>query len=65
MHPEMETDFSKWRLIFWPKSLVLGWWGEMHPPPKSAAASECGATGTVSYGKSASGLLHYVHKEVS
>ena len=32
MHPEMETDFSKWRLIFRPKSLVLGWWGGMHPP---------------------------------
>ena len=32
MHPEMETDFSKWRLIFRPKSLVLGWWGGCIPP---------------------------------
>ena len=36
MHPEMETDFSKWRLIFRPKSLVLSWWGVCIPPPKSA-----------------------------
>ena len=41
MHPEIETDFSKRRLIFWPKSLVLGWWGGMHPPPKSATARKC------------------------
>ena len=44
MHPEMETDFSKWRLIFRPKSLVLGWWGGMHlphPPPKSATDRGC------------------------
>ena len=32
MHPEMETDFSKRRLIFRPKSLVLGWWGGCIPP---------------------------------
>ena len=32
MHPEMETDFSKWRLIFRPKSLLLGWWGGCIPP---------------------------------
>ena len=32
MHPEMETDFSNWRLIFRPKSLVLGWWGGCIPP---------------------------------
>ena len=41
MHPEMETDFSKWRMIFRPKSLVLGWWGgciPLIPPPKSATA---------------------------
>ena len=41
MHPEMEPNCSKQRLIFWPKSLLLGWWGGMHPPippPKSATA---------------------------
>ena len=40
MHPEMEPNYSKQRLIFRPKSLLLGWWGGMHPPhpppPKSA-----------------------------
>ena len=36
MHPEMEPIYSKQRLIFRPKSLLLGWWGGMHPPPKSA-----------------------------
>ena len=42
MHPETETDFSKWRLIFRPKSLVLGWWGDASPPspPKSATGSQ-------------------------
>ena len=32
MHPEMEPNYSKQRLIFRPKSLLLGWWGGMHPP---------------------------------
>ena len=32
MHPEMEPHYSKQRLIFRPKSLLLGWWGGMHPP---------------------------------
>ena len=36
MHPELEPNYSKQRLIFRPKSLLLGWWGGMHPPPKSA-----------------------------
>ena len=39
MHPEMEPNYSKQRLTFRPKSLLLGWWGGMHPPhppPKSA-----------------------------
>ena len=40
MHPEMETEFSKWRLIFRPKSLVLGWWGDASPPPKSATVPD-------------------------
>ena len=41
MHPEMEPNYSKQRLIFRPKLLLLGWWGGMHPPhppPKSATA---------------------------
>ena len=32
MHPEMEPNYSKQRLIFRPKLLLLGWWGGMHPP---------------------------------
>ena len=32
MHPEMEPNYSKQRLIFRPKTLLLGWWGGMHPP---------------------------------
>ena len=32
MHPEMEPIYSKQKLIFRPKSLLLGWWGGMHPP---------------------------------
>ena len=32
MHLEMEPNYSKWRLFFRPKSLLLGWWGDMHPP---------------------------------
>ena len=40
MHPEMEPNYSKQRLIFRPKSLLLGWWGGMHPPPKSATEHE-------------------------
>ena len=39
MHPEMEPNYSKQRLIFRPKSLLLGWWGGCippSPPPKSA-----------------------------
>ena len=39
MHPEMGPNYSKQRLIFRPKSLLLGWWGGMHPPPKSATAT--------------------------
>ena len=42
MHPEMETDFSNWRLIFRPKSLVLGWWGGCIPPiPPPKSATDC------------------------
>ena len=32
MHPEMEPNYSKQRLIFRPKSLLLGWWGGCIPP---------------------------------
>ena len=32
----MEPNYSKQRLIFRPKSLLLDWWGGMHPPHKSA-----------------------------
>ena len=32
MHPEMEPNYSKQRLIFRPKSLLLGWWEECIPP---------------------------------
>ena len=32
MRPEMDPNFAKLRLIFRPKSLLLGWWGGMHPP---------------------------------
>ena len=39
MHPEMEPNYSKQRLIFRPKLLLLGWWGGMHPPPKSATVN--------------------------
>ena len=45
MHPEMEPNYSKQRLIFRPKSLLLGWWGGMHPPippPKSATGHGVG-----------------------
>ena len=39
MHPEMEPNYSKQRLIFLPKSLLLGWWGDAspHPPPPKSA----------------------------
>ena len=42
MHPEMEPNYSKQRLIFRPKLLLLGWWGGCIPPippPKSATGS--------------------------
>ena len=42
MHPEMEPNYSKQRLIFRPNSLLLGWWGGCIPPippPKSATES--------------------------
>ena len=32
MHPEMEPNYSKQRLIFRPKSLLLGWCGGCIPP---------------------------------
>ena len=32
MHPEMEPNYSKQRLIFWPKLLLLSWWGGCIPP---------------------------------
>ena len=32
MHPEMEPNYSKQRLIFRPKLLLLGWWGGCIPP---------------------------------
>ena len=32
MHPEMEPNYSKHRLIFRPKSLLLDWWGGCIPP---------------------------------
>ena len=41
MHPELDPNYSKQRLIFRPKSLLLGWWGGCIPPippPKSATA---------------------------
>ena len=41
MHPEMEPNYSKQRLIFRPKSLLLGggcwWWGDAYPPPPKSA----------------------------
>ena len=42
MHPEMEPNYSKQRLIFRPKSLLLGWWGgdaSPHPPPPKSATA--------------------------
>ena len=42
MHPEMEPNYSKQRLIFRPKLLLLGWWGGCIPPiptPKSATGT--------------------------
>ena len=42
MHPEMVTDFSKWRLIFRPKLLVLGWWRGCIPPSPPKSASDRG-----------------------
>ena len=32
MRPEMDPNFSKLRLIFRPKLLLLGWWGDASPP---------------------------------
>ena len=49
MHPEMEPIYSKQRLIFRPKSLLLGWWGggciPPIPPPKSATDRDDTQTG--------------------
>ena len=51
MHPEVEPKYSKQRLIFRPKSLLLGWWGgciSPIPPPKSATGCSISITTIVS-----------------
>ena len=60
MHPEMETDFSKWRLIFRPKSLVLGWWGGCIPPLNPPLVRMSLVSGFPASSRSRQNVLHWM-----